>query len=158
MEENRMAFLRRIHRPEFLDFLEFDRMRSQMDRIWKAFHGKVERFKDGYAGVFPLINIHEADDTVTLTAELPGVKVEDLEITIKNDTLSLKGEKKVEDRPEEANFFRQERIFGVFRRSIELPSKIDSDKAEAKVKNGILIITLPKSAEAKAHQVSVKSE
>ncbi|MDR2461402.1 MAG: Hsp20/alpha crystallin family protein [Deltaproteobacteria bacterium] len=153
-----MTIFRKVQGPGFWDFLEFNRMRNQMDKLWKAAVGKVERFKDGYAGVFPLINIHETDDNITLTAELPGVKVEDLELSIKSDTLSLKGEKKVDERPAEANFFRQERIFGSFRRSITLPAKIDPDKAEAKLKNGIIIITLPKAAEAKAHQVSIKSE
>jgi HSP20 family protein len=153
-----MTIFRRIHTPAFLDFLEFNRMRNQMENIWGSLRGKVEHFKDNYANVFPLLNVYESDDCVTLTAELPGVKAEDLEISIKSDTLTLAGEKKINERPQDANFFRQERISGSFRRSLTLPAKVDPEKAEAKFKNGIITVTLPKAAEAKAHSVSVKTD
>jgi HSP20 family protein len=153
-----MTIFRRIHGPAFLDFLEFNRMRNQMEHVWDTVRGKFNAYREGYAGVYPLINIYENEDNLTLTAELPGVKVEDLEITIKNDTLTLAGEKKVLERPETANFFRQERIAGKFGRSLTLPVKVDAEASEAKIKNGILTILLPKAAEAKARQVSIKSE
>ncbi|MDR1041217.1 MAG: Hsp20/alpha crystallin family protein [Deltaproteobacteria bacterium] len=154
-----MTFLRRVHGQALLDFLEFNRMRNQMEHAWKALRGGVDRIRDSYsAGVFPLINVTEDDDSITLTAELPGVKVEDLELSIKSDTLTLKGEKKIDERPKEANFFRKERVVGTFSRSLSLPVRIDPDKSTALLKNGILTVALPKSAEARAHQVSVKSE
>ncbi|MDR3155104.1 MAG: Hsp20/alpha crystallin family protein [Deltaproteobacteria bacterium] len=154
-----MTFFRRVHGPAWLDFLEFNRMRNQMEHAWKTLRGGVDRIRDTYsAGVFPLINVSEDEDSLTLTAELPGVKVEDLEITIKGETLTLKGEKKIPDRPKEANFFRKERVEGTFSRSLTLPVRVAIDKAAASVKNGILTVALPKAAEAKAHQVAVKSE
>jgi HSP20 family protein len=153
-----MTIFRRIHGPS-LDFLEFNRMRNQMEHIWKTLRGGVDRIKDTYsAGVFPLINVSEDDESLTLTAELPGVKVEDLDLTIKSDTLTLKGEKKITERPQEANFFRKERVNGKFSRSFSLPVRIDPEKSGASLKNGILTVVLPKSAEARAHQLSVKTE
>jgi HSP20 family protein len=150
---------RRIHGPALLDFLEFSRMRNQMDNAWRTLRGGVDRLRDSYSpGVFPLINVTEDDNAITLTAELPGVKVEELELSIKSDTLTLKGEKKIAERPQEANFFRKERVEGKFSRSFSLPVRIDPEKSTASLKNGILTVVLPKSAESRAHQVSVKAE
>jgi HSP20 family protein len=154
-----MTFLRRVHGPALLDFLEFNRMRNQMENAWRSLRGGIDRVKESYsAGVFPLINVTEDDDSITLTAELPGVKVDDLEITIKSDTLTLKGEKKIAERPKEANFFRKERVEGTFSRSLSLPVRVDPDKSTASIKNGILTVALPKAAEARSHQVAVKTE
>jgi HSP20 family protein len=153
-----MALFNKLHGPGLFDFLEFDRMRNQMDNIWKAMRGGVHHIRENYTGVFPLINISEDDDTLFFTAELPGIKVEDLELIIKGDALSLKGEKKIESRPEEVHFYRRERAEGVFRRSLTLPYRVDPDKAEAVFKNGVLTITIPKAPEAKGWQVSVKTE
>ncbi|MDR2612801.1 MAG: Hsp20/alpha crystallin family protein [Deltaproteobacteria bacterium] len=154
-----MSFFRRVPGPALLDFLEFNRMRNQMEQAWRHLRGGIDRVRDSYsAGVFPLINVEEDDDSITLIAELPGVKVEDLEISIKSDTLTLKGEKRIDERPKEANFFRKERVEGTFSRSLTLPVRIDPDKSSASIKYGILTVKLPKSAEARAHQVAVKSE
>ncbi|MDR1080564.1 MAG: Hsp20/alpha crystallin family protein [Deltaproteobacteria bacterium] len=154
-----MTFLRRVHGPALLDFLEFNRMRNQMEHAWKALRGGVDRIRDSYsAGVFPLINVTEDDESLTLVAELPGVRVEDLDLSIKSDTLTLKGEKKIPERPKEANFFRKERVEGTFSRSLTLPVRIDPEKSSASLRNGILTVQLPKSAESRAHQVSVKTE
>jgi HSP20 family protein len=138
--------------------LEFNMMRDHMDKFWHSLRGGIDSFRENFSGVFPLINVGEDEDHVIITAELPGVKAGDLDISVKNDTVTIKGEKKVDPRPPEANFYRKERHEGVFSRILTLPAKIDSDKVEAVFKNGILTVTLPKAAEAKARQISVKSE
>ncbi|MDR2352115.1 MAG: Hsp20/alpha crystallin family protein [Deltaproteobacteria bacterium] len=139
-------------------FLEFSMMRDRMDKIWNSLRGGFDHIRDNFSGVFPLINVGEDDDSIIISAELPGVKAEDLNISVKNDTVIVKGEKKVGPHPQEANFYRKERHEGVFSRIVTLPSKIEAEKVEALFKNGILTVTLPKAAEAKSHQVSIKSE
>jgi HSP20 family protein len=157
-----MAIFGKFHGPDFLSFLEYNRLRSHMDQVLGSVLAPVRRryetFKDFYVGVYPHVNLYETDEAVLITAELPGVKAEDLEISIKNDNLTLAGEKKIAERPEEANFYRKERLAGTFRKSVALPVKVDSEKSEAKLKNGILTITIPKAAEAKARTISIKSE
>jgi HSP20 family protein len=155
---NSMTVFRGFPGSGLLDIFEFDRMRNQMDTFLKAMRGGIGRFRENYTGVFPLINITEDDDNLIFAAELPGIKAEDLEITIKGDVLSLKGEKKVSSRPEDAHFYRRERAAGIFRRSLNLSTRVDPDRSEAVFKNGVLTITIPKAPEAKGKQVEIKSE
>jgi HSP20 family protein len=157
-----MAIFGKFHGPDFLNFLELSRIRDHMDqalgRVMAPVRRQYENFKDAYVGVYPHVNVFETDEELLVTAELPGVKAEDLEISFKNDSLTLAGEKKIGDRPEGANFYRKERLAGTFRKSLSLPVKVDPDKAEAKLKNGILTVAIPKAAEAKARVISIKSE
>ncbi|MDR2338900.1 MAG: Hsp20/alpha crystallin family protein [Deltaproteobacteria bacterium] len=153
-----MTIFRTIRGLDPGKLLEFNLMRDHMDKFWNSLRGGYEHLRDNFSGVFPLINVGESDDHVIISAELPGVKAEDLSITVKNDTVTIKGEKKVGPHPPEANFYRRERHEGVFSRILTLPAKIEGENVEAVFKNGILTVTLPKAAEAKSRQIEIKTE
>jgi HSP20 family protein len=94
----------------------------------------------------PSINMHEDDKNIRITAELPGMDAESIEINLSRDSLTLAGEKRAEKEESSQESYYMERTFGSFRRTIPLPAVIDRDKAEAEFKNGVLTITLPKLA------------
>ena len=153
-----MTIFRTIRGLDPHKLLEFSLMRDHMDKFWNSVRGGIDHFRDSFSGVFPLINVGESDDNIVISAELPGVKPEDLDISVKNDTVTVKGEKKVGPHPAGANFYRKERHEGVFSRILTLPVKVDTEAAAAVFKNGILTLTLPKAAEAKSRQIAIKTE
>jgi HSP20 family protein len=138
-------------------FFELERMRNYMENVYNTLANGVSHIRRNYTGVFPLVNLSEDDDNIYLTAELPGIDPQTLDLTVKNDTLTLKGSKKVEAEANNVNYHRRERNIGSFGRSLTLPDKIQTEAVDAKFKNGILTVTLPKAAEAKAHQIAITS-
>ncbi|MBW1988566.1 MAG: Hsp20/alpha crystallin family protein [Deltaproteobacteria bacterium] len=133
------------------EFDELDRLRRRLDAlsetIWPA---------AGAAGVYPLFNITEDADNYYVRAELPGMTGSDLDIKVTGRALSISGQRKAETDPE-ASYHRRERRSGTFDRTITLPAEVDADKVDARMKNGILTVTLPKAAHAKPRQIKVKS-
>ncbi len=103
----------------------------------------------------PEVDIYETDQSVVLKAELPGVNPKDAEIRIQDGTLYLKGERKFENEVKEENYHRVERAYGSFTRSFALPSSIDSEKAKAEYKDGVLTLTMPKREEAKPKTIQI---
>jgi HSP20 family protein len=130
-------------------------MRAYMENVYGNLLNGVNNIRRNYTGVFPLVNLAEDDDNLYLTAELPGIDPASLDLTVKNDTLTLRGSKKVETEAKEVSYHRRERDIGTFRRNLTLPVKIQAEAVDAKFKNGILTVTLPKAAEAKAHQITI---
>jgi HSP20 family protein len=125
---------------------------NQMNRIF----GSDDNGWRGLAVAYPALNVWEDADHVYAEAELPGLKLEDLEIYVTGgNTLSVKGERK--QPATEGAWHRQERGFGSFARVITLPVNVDADKVEAKLSHGLLTITLPKAAVAKARKITVKT-
>jgi HSP20 family protein len=137
-------------------FSEMNRLRREMDRIFGDYAGG--RGIAPAAGVFPALNMSEDDSNLYVRAELPGVAPEDIEMTTKENNLILKGERKIAPEGEKVSYHRRERDAGKFRRIISLPTRVDSDKVTAVCTNGVLTVTLPKAAEAKPRQITVKSE
>lgn len=106
----------------------------------------------------PALDVKEDDKTIFVHAELPGLEEKDIDVSIKDGVLTLKGEKKAEEKKEGRNHVRIERAYGSFFRSIALSSEVDESKVDAVFKNGILSITLPKSTTAKTEQkIKIKS-
>jgi HSP20 family protein len=136
---------------------ELDRMRNYMESAYSALANGVGQLRRNYTGVFPLVNLAETEESLFLTVELPGVDPASLDLSIKNDTLTLKGSKRTDVEGAEVNYHRRERDGGSFRRSLALPAKVQAEAIEAGFKNGILTVRLPKAAEARAHQISVKN-
>ena len=97
-------------------------------------------------GVFPLINVTEDNDNYYTRAELPGIKAEDLNISVTKDSLTLSGERKMAAEDDTATYHRRERDVGTFNRIITLPGRIDTDKVEAQSRDGVLTVTLAKAA------------
>ncbi|AQT67280.1 Spore protein SP21 [Anaerohalosphaera lusitana] len=106
----------------------------------------------------PSINVSETDKAYKISAELPGMDENDIDVSIEGDSLLIKGEKKAEDQEEGENWFRSERSFGQFQRAIGLPVDVDEDKIEAEFKKGVLNVVLPKTEEArtKSKKISIK--
>jgi HSP20 family protein len=153
-----MAILRWRGRNFANPFGELDRMRNYMENAYSAVAQGVNQLRRNYTGVFPLVNLTEDEEKLFLTAELPGIDLGTLDLSLKNDTLTLKGSKKTDLSDADVNYHRRERDSGSFRRSVSLPVKVQADAVEAVYKNGVLTVTLPKTAEAKAHQILIKNE
>jgi HSP20 family protein len=132
----------------------FERMRREMDELLQRFGG--QRQAAGRGVPFPAVNLYEADDGFVLTAELPGVRGEDLGISIEGTRVTLRGERKIEY-DEKANLHRCERQSGVFRRAFELPAPGDPDKAEARYRNGVLMLRIPKARSHRPRQIDVQA-
>lgn len=145
----------RLGRPMNEIFAEMDRLRSEIDRIFQeGLGGSLFRER---SGVFPPVNVYEDKDRYMLTAELPGVRPEDVEITVTEESVTLRGQRKPEDGGEKANYHRRERESGSFRRVVSLPERIDPNKVEATSRHGVLYVTLPKAEDVKPRQIRVKS-
>lgn len=134
---------------------ELERMRREMDRITQEFTGSF--LGEQVAGVFPLLNVTEEKDNYYVRAELPGVKADDLDISVTGNTLSISGERKIPDESEKARYHRREREAGKFNRMISLPAQVDTAKVEARCADGVLTVVLPKSEAAKPKQIAVKA-
>jgi HSP20 family protein len=106
----------------------------------------------------PNVDIFENKDEIVLEAELPGMKREDFELTIENNVLTLRGERRFEKKNEADNYHRVERAYGAFSRSFTLPQAVSSEGATAEYKNGVLRVTLHKREEVKARRIEVKGE
>jgi HSP20 family protein len=105
----------------------------------------------------PLIDVSETDKGVEVTVELPGVDEKDIDVSLANDVLTIKGEKKSETEKTAKDYHLIERAYGAFERSTRLPCEVDASKVKAEFKNGVLKVKLPKTPEAKAksHKISV---
>lgn len=104
------------------------------------------------------IDMYETKDDVMVRASLPGVKPEEVDVTITGDTLTIRGESKEENEIKEENYVRKERRFGSFSRCVTLPSGVKADKAEATFENGVLTLKIPKTEEAKPKTIKVKTK
>jgi HSP20 family protein len=130
--------------------------------------GEMNRFFDDFFGVprkaedqerlrwTPRVNIEEVKDHFEITAELPGLKREDVKIEIKDRVLTLTGEKKVENEKKDRNVYLFERTYGSFCRTFTLPDNVDEEKIGAEFKDGLLRIDIPKTEEAKPKEIEVK--
>lgn len=107
-------------------------------------------------GSFLPVDIYETEESLVVAAPVPGVKPEDVEISISGDTLTIKGETKSEEKLERENYIRQERRYGSFCRAVALPNGLDRDKAEAGFEDGVLKVTFPKSEEVKPKSIKVQ--
>lgn len=106
---------------------------------------------------FPPINLYDHGERFILTAQLPGMTAEDLELSITGETLTMRGERKRSDGVSEENYRRQERPFGRWTRTISLPDAVDSTQVAATFAQGILTITIPKAESAKPRQITVNT-
>jgi len=103
----------------------------------------------------PAVDIFEQEDRIVLKAELPGLDPKDVDIRVENNTLTLRGERRVENEVKQEDYRRVERSYGTFSRSFTLPSVVDREHIKAEFQNGVLNLTLPKKAEAKPRQISI---
>jgi len=148
----------RWHRPELANWLGVGRLtslRDEIDRLFEQPLTDLARTSRLLSGWTPAVDLYEDKDNVYVKAELPGMKKEDIEVSFHNGTLSLSGERKSEGKHEDAEVYRSERFFGRFQRTVTLPTPVAADNVKAQYKDGILIITLPKTEEAKPKHIDV---
>jgi len=134
----------------------FENLRRDVDRLF----ARVSHDTPPAAhGVHPPVNLYENADGFVLTAELPGMKLEDIELAVQGNRLSIRGERKI-SYPDDGrtNLHRRERQVGQFRRALELPVAIDSEKVEASYRNGVLLVRLPKSAAHRPRRIEVQAQ
>ncbi len=134
-------------------------LKKEMDRIWQEFFGKsllTEKWES--VEWVPAVDISETDEEVIVKMDVPGVKPEDMEITLSDDVLIIKGEKKKETEEKKENFYRMERYYGSFMRSIELPCGVEEDKISAIYKDGVLKVVLPKKPEERKKVIKINIE
>ncbi len=106
----------------------------------------------------PAIDVYETNDSVVIEAELPGVDPKDVDVSVDEDTLTIKGERKLEKEIKEENYLRVERAYGKFQRSMRLPAEVDVDKIKASYENGVLKINVPKVEPRKPKTVQIEVE
>ena len=109
------------------------------------------------SGVYPPINVFRKQDATLLRAELPGVRPEDLSITVEGHQLTLSGERRLPETAPNMACYRRERPWGKFSRSVRLPEDVDLERVEAQFRNGVLTLTVPVGAAAKPRQIAVKA-
>ena len=134
-------------------------LKREMDRIWQEFFGKTY-VPEKWEGVewAPAVDVSETDDAVIVKVDVPGVKPEDMEISLSDNVLVIKGEKKREEEEKKENFYRMERYYGSFMRAIQLPCEVQEDKVEARYKDGVLKIVLPKKPEEVKKVIKINVE
>ena len=138
-------------------FRELRGLQDEMNRLFNLGVSRSGNGEDIVRGAWsPSVDIFENQDKIVLEAELAGMKPEEVDISIENNVITLKGERKFEKTEDKDNYHRVERSYGSFVRSFTLPRTVVNDEAEADFQNGVLSITLPKREEAKARKIEIK--
>ncbi len=138
-------------------FSDMVTLRDAMDNLFQESFVRPRAWLAPMGGVDLAVDMYETENDLVVTTALPGVKAEDLDITIMGDALCIKAETKEESKEEKANYYRQERRYGACSRSVALPMAVQADKAEAKLKDGVLTLLLPKAEESKPKSIKVKA-
>jgi HSP20 family protein len=131
---------------------EFGKLQREMMRLWDQVYPQ-NGSSDGM-GIFPPVNVREDRDNYYVSAEIPGVQEKDLEVTAVSGSLTIKGERTIDDR-EGVGYHRRERDAGTFSRVISMGDRINPDKVEASLKDGVLTVTIGKAEEAKPKQITI---
>ena len=133
-------------------FEHLNRLRSEVTRLFESPFGNLTQ---GFNTWSPAIDLFEDKDNVIVKAELPGMKKEEIDVSLHEGTLTISGERKSEREEKEGETYRSERFYGRFQRSVLLPGSVSVEKVSANYKDGVLTITMPKSEEAKPKQIQV---
>ncbi len=153
-----MNYLTRWQRPQLTNWSPFGRLASlkdEIDRLFDAPLAGLARSTQSLSGWSPALDVYEQKDHFTVKTELPGLKREDIEVSMEDGVLSISGERKSEEKSDTAEVRRTERFFGRFQRTVSLPTPVNVAKIEAQYKDGILTVTLPKTEEAKPKRIAV---
>jgi len=143
-------FYRRYARPALWD--EMERLRREFDRVYERTTPRVMN-----APTYPALNVWTNEDGAVVTAELPGLEPKNLDVSVVGNTLTLNGNLPEQETGEEVRYHRQERGYGNFVRTLELPFSVNAGKVEAKIEKGVLKIFLPRSEEEKPKKIAIKS-
>jgi HSP20 family protein len=153
-----MNSLTRWNRPELSAWPGFGRLtdlRDDLDRLFASPLADWARGSNLLSGWTPALDLYEDKDSLFVKIELPGMKKEEIEVSLHEGSLSISGERKSEQKHQDADMYRAERFFGRFQRTVVLPNPVAADKVKAQYKDGILSITLPKTEESKPKHIDV---
>ena len=141
----------------YTPFDEMVSLRSAMDRLFEDSFVTPRTWRTiaSGEGITPAIDVHATDDEIVVTAALPGMRAEDVEITLTGQSLTLRGETKADESIERDQYLFRERRFGTFSRSFELPVRVQSEKADASFADGVLTLRIPKAEEVKPRQIRI---
>ena len=137
-------------------------LRRQMDDLWNRFFeapaAPSSTWPGAEGGFVPSVDVKETDKAIEVTAEIPGMKPEEIDVSLVGDLLTIKGEKKEEKEEKGENYHLLERSYGSFSRSFRLPVEVERGKVEAKHKDGVLHLVLPKGKQAATTKIKVKAD
>ena len=139
---------------KFNPFRELEQIRERLNRLFAETPDRDDMF--GFAGFTPRVDIHETEKEFTVTADLPDMKKEDIKVGLENGTLTIEGERKFEKEDKGKKFHRVERQYGRFVRRFAMPTEVEPAQVQAQYKDGVLKVTMPKSAAALPQAVEVK--
>jgi len=138
-------------------FWQLNNLRDEIDRLFESplaeFNRGAQQFMGGWG---PAVDLYEDKDNLVVRAELPGMKKEDIDISLHEGVLTLSGERKEESQHKDTEVYRAERFVGRFQRSLTLPRPVTADQVQATYTDGILTVNLPKTEESKPKQIAVK--
>ena len=138
-------------------FRNVSSLQGRINRMFEDFFPRSRELDEeiGVCAWQPAVDIYETDEGLVIQAELPGVKKEDVSVELKDNILTLKGERKVDNEIDEQRYFRKERCFGTFHRSFTLRESVQADKIKARFKEGILEVEIPKAEAERPRQITV---
>jgi HSP20 family protein len=133
-------------------------LQREMNHVFENFWNRVGQFEWPWGSDEAKSDMVETDKAIEVSIELPGMEMKDIEVTVNDDMLTVKGEKKIERQEEKKGYYLSERSYGAIYRTIPLPPGVDGEKAQASFKNGVLTIKLPQTpeAQAKVRKIAVK--
>jgi len=150
--------LMRYTRPDIWGWSPFEQLTTLRDEINRLFEAP---FTNGGSDAFnswaPALDVYEDKDSLKVRAELPGLKKEEISISLHENVITISGERRNEKKDEGSETSREERVYGRFTRSFQLPKAVDAGKVKATYKDGILTVTLPKAEEAKPRQIEIRA-
>ncbi len=168
MSRSLIPWRRRAPAPARVEDNPFEVLHREMTSLFDGFFREFEQAFRGWPGLArgggpalaPAVDVSETDDEVHIAVDLPGLTEKDVEVSIDDDVLVVRGEKKQEREEKKRNYHLLERSYGRFERQVELPGGLDLDRAGAKFKNGVLTVTLPKrpNAQSRRRTIEVREE
>lgn len=149
----------RFNKPDIWQspFDHLTNLRDEINRLFEPPFANLGRDYDFFDSWAPALDLFEDKENLVVRAELPGMKNEDIDVSVHQNTLTISGERKSEKRDEGSEVSRSERFLGRFQRSFTLPKTVESNKVKASYKDGVLTVTLPKTEEAKPKQIEIKT-
>jgi HSP20 family protein len=132
-------------------------LRDAMDRLFDDAFTRPLRLNDGNWSI-PSVDLYQTDNEIVVKAAIPGVKTDDVQINVTGEVLTIKGEVKEKEEVNEKAYHLREQRWGMFERTLPLPTDVIADKAKAEFENGILTITLPKAEEVRPRTISIKTK
>ncbi len=153
-----MAIVKWRRRDEWDPFKDLFDLQKEINRLFETSFSRLPQRFISEESFAPAIDLYEDENEYVVEAELPGLKQDEIKVSVEDDILTISGEKKREKEVKEENLYRSERFYGKFERQIVLPQNTDKENIKASYKNGVLKVVIPKKEEAKPKKVDIKVE